>query len=237
MKLTIVADYRYVRLNILLYLLLAFLYSLVVMIIGRVEADASSGMASAILFISTSVALFMMEGQEHWIAYRQILPVSRKDVILGRYLSLAIIGIVSTILCIIITLINSAIARFLMKFSIYEMNAYDALGTDWREILFVSVLIFFCYIVVMSIFTPVLMGFGNRIGMIAVFPILLMIWIALAILFNYFSLGEKLEPFILNIVTNTINVWRFASVSLGICAVIYLISLSIAVKLYSQRNL
>lgn len=237
MKLTIVADYRYVRLNILLYLLSAFLYSLAVMIIGRVGADASLGMASTILFIGTPVALFMMEGQEHWITYRQILPVSRKDVILGRYLSLVIIGIMSTILCIIITLINSAIARFLMKFSIYEMNVYDALGTDWRETLFVSVLIFFCYIVVMSIFTPILMGFGNRIGMIVVFPILLIIWIVLSVSFSYFSLGEKLKSFILNIVTNAINVWGFASVSLGICVVIYLISLSIAVKLYSQRNL
>lgn len=83
--------------------------------LGMTVTAMVPGMIALVFLVGGTTSLGMMDDASSWGAYRLTLPLSRRDVVVGRYLALFIFGLVGalvgTLVCLAMLAINGSFAQ------------------------------------------------------------------------------------------------------------------------------
>lgn len=169
--------------------------------------------------------------QNGWERFRLTLPISRKQVVYGRYASTFLIMLCSLILAIALGLIMGIICTMLPFEGIPEGLKLTMFGPDTIVgIALVTQLI----ILIASIFTlPLIIRFGMTKGS-RIVPIVLV----LALSFGLAFIGNKLDTALLsNILANGTTITLALVTITAALLVLYVLSALLSARLYEHREL
>ena len=187
------------------------------------------------VFIPFSLAFTIIAFDERgdWQQFRLALPMSRTDVIVGRYASLALLAVIGLVIGYAVTLIVVAAAELLPTI---PQLANLMVNFSWQAVLFSGVIGLVLILVMLAIIMPLVSRFGMT-KTVRYLPVVIMIGAML--LFNALSQFE-IPQFLLNFITwvkTPEGTIALAVIAAAIVVVLYAASAALSVKLYAKREL
>lgn len=238
MKTMLVSDLLVAR-NLLLQLLGI---CIVVGLVMCYAMETTVGGIAAVAAMAPLIYLFTMAGldeQNNWERFRLTLPMSRRQVVLGRYLSLFVVSVATTAIAFLAGVLIAAAAEALADGQPDNRFTLLSFAFNPPEALLASVVASALVILLSSsIALPLIARFGMTRAARFV-PLAFVILIAAAIGF----FGDNVAAFdILANLDAAIDAGDWSILGTGIAAIsaaaliIYIVSALIAVKLYEQRE-
>lgn len=180
---------------------------------------------------SLTITILSLDERANWQQFRLALPIARKDVIVGRYVSFALLSLCGIAVGLLTTFIVIAAAQLMPS-----VPQLADLNFSWQAILFTCVAGLAMLLVMLSITMPVFSRFGMTKG-VRYLPLLIIFGVFIA-----FSLDGNGPPadFLANInllLETPLGTIGLAAAILVIVAAVYAISATISTRLYAKREL
>ena len=210
--------------------------------VGMHSIVAVPGLLCMLYFIMGALSTAAYDEQNNWGLYRLTLPVSRRDVILGRYAVIVTLGISGMLVGLIGTLGLSVVISVLNVSS--DIQSVFALTQE--HVMTVIFTMMFCMlmgVVVASVETPIYVRFGQTKATQWVPLITIVLFIAPFLLFGGIGLFESgaismesLRQFFAFLETpQGLAMWCAAA--LVIATLVLTLSIAVSIKLYERREL
>lgn len=182
---------------------------------------------------SLSIMILSLDERANWQQFRLALPITRANVMTGRYVSFALLTLCGIAVGLLTTFLLIAAAQLAPN---VPQLADLMVNFSWQAILFVCVVSLTIILVMLSITMPVFSRFGMTKG-VRYLPLLVIFACTIG-----FSLGGNGPPteLVSNIkllLETPLGTIGMAAGILAAVAVIYAISAMISVKLYTKREL
>lgn len=182
---------------------------------------------------SLTIMILSLDERANWQQFRLVLPIVRKDVIAGRYVSFALLSLCGTAAGVLTTFIVVAAAQLLPN---VPQLADLMVNFTWQAILFSCVAGLAVLLLLLSVTMPVFSRFGMTKG-VRYLPLLIIFGVFIA-----FSLNGNGPPadFLANInllLETPLGTIGLAGAILVIVAVVYAISATVSTRLYAKREL
>lgn len=182
---------------------------------------------------SLTITILSLDERANWQQFRLALPIARKDVIVGRYVSFALLSLCGIAVGLLTTFIVIAAAQLMPN---VPQLADLMVNFSWQAILFTCVAGLAMLLVMLSITMPVFSRFGMTKG-VRYLPLLIIFGVFIA-----FSLDGNGPPadFLANInllLETPLGAIGLAAAILVIVAAVYAISATISTRLYAKREL
>lgn len=168
--------------------------------------------------------------QNGWERFRLTLPITRKQVVYGRYASTALVMLCSFVLACLVGLIMGYICSLMPGSNIPEglkLTTYD-----FTLIFLVALVTQLIILVACTITLPLIMRFGMTKGA-HIAPVVIVLALSFGIVFTD---GTDAFAF-LNIFTNEVTVQLTLTITTVVLIALYVVSAYISGKLYQQREL
>lgn len=191
MKGLLIKDIRIIMSNKSMFLVILVVMGMVAFTDVSISAFVTSYIS--ILFTTMVVTTISYDDYDRCISFLMTLPVSRKDYVRGKYL-FAVFGELCGILLAMV--LNLAI------------NILKGGQTDFNELIFASVAIFFIMLVYISLLIPIQLKFGGEHGRVVLFAVVIL---SIAAAFGLVQLLNFLN-IDLNWIINTV-IWENAALS------------------------
>lgn len=182
---------------------------------------------------SLTITILSLDERANWQQFRLALPITRTDVMAGRYLSFALLALCGIGVGLLTTLLLIAAAQLAPN---VPQLAELMVNFSWQAVLFVCVAGLAIILVMLSITMPVFSRFGMTKG-VRYLPLLIIFAVAIG-----FSLDGNGPPADLlaniNLLLETpLGTIGLAAGVLAIVAAIYAVSAVISTRLYAKREL
>lgn len=182
---------------------------------------------------SLTITILSLDERDNWQQFRLALPIARKDVIVGRYVSFALLSLCGIAVGLLTTFIVIAAAQLMPN---VPQLADLMVNFSWQAILFTCVAGLAMLLVMLSITMPVFSRFGMTKG-VRYLPLLIIFGVFIA-----FSLDGNGPPadFLANInllLETPLGTIGLAAAIFVIVAAVYAISATISTRLYAKREL
>ena len=182
---------------------------------------------------SLTITILSLDERANWQQFRLALPIARKDVIVGRYVSFALLSLCGIAVGLLTTFIVIAAAQLMPS---VPQLADLMVNFSSQAILFTCVAVLAMLLVMLSITMPVFSRFGMTKG-VRYLPLLIIFGVFIA-----FSLDGNGPPadFLANInllLETPLGTIGLAAAILVIVAAVYAISATISTRLYAKREL
>ena len=210
--------------------------------VGMHSIVAVPGLLCMLYFIMGALSTAAYDEQNNWGLYRLTLPVSRRDVILGRYAVIVTLGISGMLVGLIGTLGLSVVISVLNVSS--DIQSVFALTQE--HVMTVIFTMMFCMrmgVVVASVETPIYVRFGQTKATQWVPLITIVLFIAPFLLFGGSGLFESgaismqslRQLFAFLETPQGLAMWCVAAIV--IAALVLTLSIAVSIKLYERREL
>lgn len=182
---------------------------------------------------SLVITILALDERANWQQFRLALPMSRVDVIAGRYVSFVLLALFGIAVGLITTLLVVVAAQLVPS---VPQLADLIVNFSWQAILFVCVISVSIILIMLSITMPVFSRFGMTKG-VRYLPLLIIIGVFLA-----FQLSGNDQPpaflaNLMNLLETPLGTVALSGGILAIVAAVYAVSAVISVKLYKKREL
>ncbi|WP_239442880.1 ABC-2 transporter permease [Gordonibacter sp. An230] len=188
-----------------------------------------------IVIIPFSIAFTIIAYDERsgWQQFRLALPISRADVITGRYASIALLVLVGVVVGLAVTGIGIAAAQLLP--SVPQLAELMS-NFSWQAILMASAMGLAAIFIMLSIMLPLVSRFGMTKA-VRYLPLVIVFGFVIAL--NLES-NLQMPAFVLdfvNWVKTPEGTLAAALIAVAVVVILYLASASLSVKLYAKREL
>ena len=200
------------------------LFVVIVVGVSGTSLGAIAAMLAAMVTLLLGFALIGADEQNGWERMRCTLPLRRRDVISGRYASIAIAGLVVTAASIVLTLAAGGIFGTLPWIETQTFNSELIIETVVAAILGLCICLIY-----LGIMLPITAKYGLTKG-VRYFPLIFVL---------FFILAFTVAPDSVSGIVESLGSLPFAGVVIGVVVVsivFYLASMTIAIKLYETRE-
>ena len=176
---------------------------------------------------------FSLDERANWQQFRLALPMSRSNVIAGRYVSFALLALLGIAAGLLVTLVMVAVAQIAPGVP----QLADLMGNfSWQTMLFASVAGLAIILVMLSVTMPLFSRFGMTKG-VRYLPLLIIIGVFFAFQLDGNGPPPEFVANVLNLLESPAGTIAIAAGVLAITAAVYAISAVISTKLYQKREL
>lgn len=182
---------------------------------------------------SLIIMILSLDERANWQQFRLALPISRGDVIRGRYVSfllLALLGIAVGLLTAFLVIVAAQLMPNVPQLADLMANF------SWQALLMVSVAGISIILVMLAIVMPLFSRFGMTKA-VRYLPLLIIfgVWIAFTLPQNGPPPAFVLD--VLNLLETPVGTVAVAAGILAIVAVVYVVSAIVSMRLYKKREL
>lgn len=190
-------------------------------------------MVSVMIPFTLTIMILSLDERANWQEFRLALPVSRTDVITGRYASFALLSLLGVAVGLAITLVLIAAAQLLPN---VQALADLIVNLSWQAVLFTCVAGLVILLLMLSVVMPLFSRFGMTKG-VRYLPLLIIFGVFIA--FSFDGNGPPAELLAnLNLLLETpMGTIGLAAGLVAVVVVLYAASAALSVKLYAKRQL
>ena len=189
-------------------------------------------MVGVMIPFSLTITILALDERANWQQFRLALPMSRSNVIAGRYVSFALLALLGIAAGLLVTLVMVAVAQIAPGVP----QLADLMGNfSWQTMLFASVAGLAIILVMLSVTMPLFSRFGMTKG-VRYLPLLIIIGVFFAFQLDGNGPPEFVAN-VLNLLESPAGTIAIAAGVLAITAAVYAISAVISTKLYQKREL
>ncbi|NHM13880.1 ABC-2 transporter permease [Xiamenia xianingshaonis] len=200
--------------------------------IGNHSALLAANMLVVMLFVMLSISLLALDEQNGWQKFRLTLPLSRKHVVMGRYVSLLCAALLSLGVCLLTAAIMLGVGM-----AVPDVIVVDELveGLSGAASLIVGSTVALCLVALlaMSLSLPFMFRFGMTKAT-RFLPALCLLLFCIAVMLSA-QYAAEVEALL-----NALPTWVFGPAGLALFAVValavYTVSCVVSVKLYEKRD-
>lgn len=206
------------------------------------------GMGSTVALAGAFICMFCMMGSmaasayddaNNWGAYRLTLPMSRRDIVLGRYAAVVAMGVLGVVVGALIQLLAAAVGAL----NVLPTQINDAIAMSGDDVLASVFSVFVCLFMGMtaaSLVVPTYFKFGNTKAT-QFLPMAVMLLYAVAIfIFAQISNAVDMAPLLSQFLT-----WIETPIGMASCivalvaltALVLSISAAVSMRIYTRRDL
>ncbi len=190
-------------------------------------------MLAVLIPFSLAFTIIALDERGDWQQFRLALPLSRADVVVGRYLSLGLLALIGMVTGLVLTGLVIAAAQLLPS---VPQLANLMTNFSWQAVLFSSVIGLAVILFMLAITMPLVSRFGMTKA-VRYLPLIVIIGVMLLLTgLKDFEAPAFLLDFIAWVATPAGTV-AVAAGTLIIMLVLYALSATVAVKLYAKREL
>jgi len=201
----------------------------ITVVIGNLYVAAP--MVGVMIPFSLTITILALDERANWQQFRLALPMSRSNVIAGRYVSFALLALLGIAAGLLVTLVMVAVAQIAPGVP----QLADLMGNfSWQAMLFASVAGLAIILVMLSVTMPLFSRFGMTKG-VRYLPLLIIIGVFFA--FQLDGPPPEFVANVLNLLESPAGTIAIAAGVLAITAAVYAISAVISTKLYQKREL
>ena len=176
-------------------------------------------MVGVMIPFSLTITILALDERANWQQFRLALPMSRSNVIAGRYVSFALLALLGIAAGLLVTLVMVAVAQIAPGVP----QLADLMGTfSWQTML--------------SVTMPLFSRFGMTKG-VRYLPLLIIIGVFFAFQLDGNGPPPEFVANVLNLLESPAGTIAIAAGVLAITAAVYAISAVISTKLYQKREL
>ncbi len=231
MKTMLLADFITTRKYLVQQCVLSVAIGLFVGIANH-SALLASNMLVVMLFVMLSISLLALDEQNGWQRFRLTLPVSRKQVVMGRYVSLLGVAILSLGVCLLTAAIMLGVGSAAPGVVVVD-ELVEGLAGAASLIVGSAVALCLVTLLAMSISLPAMFRFGMTKAT-RFLPALCLLLFCIAVMLSA-QYAAEVEALL-----NALPTWVFGPAGLALLAVavlaIYAASCAVSVKLYEKRD-
>ena len=185
-------------------------------------------MVGVMIPFSLTITILALDERANWQQFRLALPMSRSNVIAGRYVSFALLALLG-----IAALVMVAVAQIAPGVP----QLADLMGNfSWQTMLFASVAGLAIILVMLSVTMPLFSRFGMTKG-VRYLPLLIIIGVFFAFQLDGNGPPPEFVANVLNLLESPAGTIAIAAGVLAITPAVYAISAVISTKLYQKREL
>ncbi len=186
-----------------------------------------------------AIALFSTDERRGWEWLRLALPISRADVVLGRYASMAAVVLAALVISSALLLAMAVLANALPQFAPLSKTAQImASGFSWGEILSETLILLGAVLAMASLVVPFVFGLGIRKGLLAAIVPFALVFCIVPMAVGGFDIGglstalegQSGQP-------DSILLLAISGIACAVGIVLYLISAAVSAHLYAKRDL
>ena len=200
----------------------------ITVVIGNLYVAAP--MVGVMIPFSLTITILALDERANWQQFRLALPMSRSNVIAGRYVSFALLGIAAGLLVTLVMVAVAQIAPGVPQLADLMMNF------SWQAMLFASVAGLAIILVMLSVTMPLFSRFGMTKG-VRYLPLLIIIGVFFAFQLDGNGPPPEFVANVLNLLESPAGTIAVAAGVLATMAAVYAISAAISTKLYQKREL
>lgn len=167
-----------------------------------------------------------------WQAFRLTLPISRSQVVWGRYASIALVGIASAVVSVVLGFAILAVAALLPADTVPQGFAWSPESMEYIPA--AALLALFALLTVVALSLPMIMRFGMTKGT-RWLPVLIVVILAAALAVSK-HLGFDIETAIGGPLS-TLGPWGLGALGALLAVALYGASAALSVRLYRNREL
>ena len=183
-------------------------------------------MVGVMIPFSLTITILALDERANWQQFRLALPMSRSNVIAGRYVSFALLALLGIAAGLLVTLVMVGVPQLA-----------DLMGNfSWQAMLFASVAGLAIILVMLSVTMPLFSRFGMTKG-VRYLPLLIIIGVFFAFQLDGNGPPPEFVANVLNLLESPAGTIAIAAGVLAITAAVYAISAVISTKLYQKREL
>ena len=198
----------------------------ITVVIGNLYVAAP--MVGVMIPFSLTITILALDERANWQQFRLALPMSRSNVIAGRYVSFALLALLGIAAGLLVTLVMVAAG---------VPQLADLMGNfSWQAMLFASVAGLAIILVMLSVTMPLFSRFGMTKG-VRYLPLLIIIGVFFAFQLDGNGPPPEFVANVLNLLESPAGTIAIAAGVLAITAAVYAISAVISTKLYQKREL
>lgn len=190
-------------------------------------------MVAVMVPFSLTIMILSLDERANWQEFRLALPISRTDVIAGRYASFALLSLLGVAVGLVLTLAIIAAAQLLPN--VTELASLMA-NFSWQAILFTCVAGLTILLVMLSIVMPLFSRFGMTKGVRYV-PLLIIFGVFIAFSLDGNGPPTELLANINMLLESPLGTIGLAAGIVAIVVALYVSSAALSVKLYAKRQL
>ena len=203
----------------------------ITVVIGNLYVAAP--MVGVMIPFSLTITILALDERANWQQFRLALPMSRSNVIAGRYVSFALLALLGIAAGLLVTLVMVAVAQIAPGVP----QLADLMGNfSWQAMLFASVAGLAIILVMLSVTMPLFSRFGMTKGVRSL-PLLIIIGVFFAFQLDGNGPPPEFVANVLNLLESPAGTIAIAAGVLAITAAVYAISAVISTKLYQKREL
>ena len=200
----------------------------ITVVIGNLYVAAP--MVGVMIPFSLTITILALDERANWQQFRLALPMSRSNVIAGRYVSFARLALLGIAAGLLVTVAVAQIAPGVPQLA-------DLMGNfSWQAMLFASVAGLAIILVMLSVTMPLFSRFGMTKG-VRYLPLLIIIGVFFAFQLDGNGPPPEFVANVLNLLESPAGTIAIAAGVLAITAAVYAISAVISTKLYQKREL
>ena len=185
-------------------------------------------MVGVMIPFSLTITILALDERANWQQFRLALPMSRSNVIAGRYVSFALLALLGIAAGLLVTLVMVAVAQIAPG---VPQLADLMMNFSWQAMLFASVAGLAIILVMLSVTMPLFSRFGMTKG-VRYLPLLIIIGVFFAFQLDGNGPPPEFVANVLNLLESPAGTIAIAAGVLAITAAVYAISAAISTKLY-----
>lgn len=208
----------------------------------------SAGMGTTVALAGILVCMFCMMGSmaasayddaSNWGAYRLTLPLSRRDVVLGRYAAVAVMGALGIAMGALVQMLASTVGAL----GILPSEIGDMFVMSPDDVLTSIFGVFFCLLMGMtaaSLAIPFYFKFGNTKATQFLPMAVMLLYVLVIFIFAQMSDGIDVVPMLsqfLAWVETPAGVATCAVVMAAVAVLILFVSAAVSMRIYARRDL
>lgn len=192
-----------------------------------------SPMIGVMVPFSLTITILALDERANWQQFRLALPISRTDMITGRYVSFGLLALCGIAVGLLATFLIIAAAQIVPN---VPQLADLMVNLSWQTILFPTVIGLVMVLLMLSITMPLFSRFGMTKG-VRYLPLVIIfgVWIGFSV--GGSNLSSEFFVNLKALLETTLGAIGVAAALLAAIAVLYAISAVISVRLYKKREL
>ena len=224
MKAMVVSDFMIAKKYLIQQLITASIVGVFIAIMLETPYVVAPAVGVMIPF-SLSIVILSLDERADWQQFRLALPLTRADIIRGRYASLALISLAGVVGGLLVTFLLVALA-----------HAVLLVDYSWQAIAFACVASLVIILLMLSLIMPLFSRFGMTKG-VRYLPLVVVFAVVIG-----FQVGGNSAPaeFLSNVsdlLETPAGTAAVAAGTLAVVAALYAASAALSVKLYAKREL
>ena len=232
MKAMVVSDFMIAKKYLIQQLITASIVGVFIAIMLETPYVVAPAVGVMIPF-SLSIVILSLDERADWQQFRLALPLTRADIIRGRYASLALISLAGVVGGLLVTFLLVALAH-----AVPSVPQLASLLVDysWQAIAFACVASLVIILLMLSLIMPLFSRFGMTKG-VRYLPLVVVFAVVIGFQVGGNSVPAEFLSNVGNLLETPAGTAAVAAGTLAVVAALYAASAALSVKLYAKREL